>query len=206
MRPLKKQKKAAALFSPRLHLLPFHFDKLWPAAGETGSGMFQPMCSPFHSHYGVVHVASANTPPDYTFEPAPLGQDGSGGGGSSVDSGGLIGGLSGLSPEAANIVYSSPIFHGLPSSNTNNHAQAHAHAHATHLQLARDHHSQQHHQLHIHPGYRRQSRRVKMEQQSDLALQEAAARDYKPALEVSTSPSSSDRRCCSSFPCDASQL
>ncbi|KAI0120710.1 peptidase C65 Otubain-domain-containing protein [Xylariales sp. AK1849] len=91
--------------------------------------------------------------PHYTFAPTPLGHDG----------GGSDAGCLGL---GAASVYASPIFQTLPDNS----------AHHLPYSSVSPHHD---HRSHRH----RHARSIKMEQQSDLAQQEAAARDYKPQLE-----------------------
>lgn len=136
--------------------------------------MFQPIPTPlFYQNYGV---ANANVP-DYTFAPTPLGQGGNSGGGTRATAADHT-----LSPEAATSVYASPIF---PSS---------------HYHLENNPPQQQLNRLSLESFSRLQGQSnypksrggrhhsVKMEPPSDLVQQEAAARDYKPELEVCLFP------------------
>ncbi|KAH6647155.1 peptidase C65 Otubain-domain-containing protein [Truncatella angustata] len=126
--------------------------------------MFQPIRTPlfYHTSYGV---ANANIP-DYTFASTPLGQGRCGSGG------GVNTGPDALSPDAAASAYASPNFHGLLDNNPQHH-------------LPRDTYSSPQSLYHGFPKAYRNGRHrgVKMEPPSDLAQQEAAARDYKPELE-----------------------
>lgn len=144
--------------------------------------MFQPTHTPlfYSTCYGV---ANANIP-DYTFASTPLGQ-GYGGGGS-----GSGGGASsnGLNPGAVN-VYASPIFSSLVENNTNHNNHHHNHHNHTHNLPQRQFPDEGYSPSHDCSKFTTHRlptrlRNVKMEPPSDLAQQEAAARDYQPELSV----------------------
>ncbi|KAK9791468.1 putative Peptidase C65 Otubain-domain-containing protein [Seiridium cardinale] len=128
--------------------------------------MFQPISTPllYQTSYGV---ANANIP-EYTFAPTPLGQGGSSGGATA----------GGLSPDAAANVYASPIFSSLLDNNTNNNNNPQLHHRPRNTYS--HHRAQSHKHSSSHSG---RHNSVKMEPPSDLAQQEAAARDYQPELE-----------------------
>ncbi|OTB07398.1 hypothetical protein M426DRAFT_250766 [Hypoxylon sp. CI-4A] len=140
--------------------------------------MFQPQPTPFsYAPYGNIHIANAEVP-EFSFQPTPLAQFGTGHVGapgvSGVSGAGLGAGAiaAGGARPANTDVFASPIFHNpshnplIPPANSNNPGS---------------------HQLspynnsiipHNHPQNRRN---VKMEPQqpNDLAQQEAAAREFK---------------------------
>ncbi|KAI1855354.1 hypothetical protein JX266_000219 [Neoarthrinium moseri] len=124
--------------------------------------MFRPIPTPFTSFQTSYGVANANIP-DYTFAPTPLGQGGSGGGANA----------GGLGPDTSANVYASPIFQSLLDNGSSHLPPAH-------------HNTLQPQSSHEHYGRspRGPSHNIKMEQPSDLAQQEAAAREYKPELEA----------------------
>jgi ubiquitin thioesterase protein OTUB1 len=123
--------------------------------------MFQPTSTPlsFQTSYGV---ANANIP-DYTFAPTPLGQAGSTGGAAAGD----------LSADAAANVYASPIFQSLLDNNQQHHSPRN-NAYPQHQTRGNN----------FPASHTSSYHNIKMEPPSDLAQQEAAARDYKPDLEV----------------------
>lgn len=142
--------------------------------------MFQPQPTPYspsYASYGI-HIANAEVP-EYTFQPSPLGTFGTGQAGG-AGAGTVAVAVAGGRPAAE--FFPSPIFHNnqnhnplisppannpnhLPYNNTNTNTANSALPHG-------------HHQNH---------RNIKMESShpTDLAQQEAAARDFKPQLEVS---------------------
>ncbi|ORY67759.1 peptidase C65 Otubain-domain-containing protein [Pseudomassariella vexata] len=126
--------------------------------------MFQPQPTPFAYFQTTYGVGNANIP-EYTFAPTPLGQGGgSGGRATSSD------GLPPLGPNVNN-VFTSPAFDNSLLANNHPHQLPYnSIPHHQHGIRPRDHH---------HSGH---GRRIKMEQQSDLAQQEAAAREFKPQL------------------------
>lgn len=145
--------------------------------------MFQPQPTPYSTYgpYGI-HIANAEVP-EYAFQPTPLGQFGTGNAGAGAGTGssgvgaGAGAGAGAGGPTAADI-FASPIFH-------NHNPNPLIPTNANHLPYNSVPHN--HHQSH--------SRRIKMEPQhpNDLAQQEAAAREYKPQLQVSD--------CCSIMHC-----
>lgn len=150
--------------------------------------MFQPQPTPFASFasYGL-HVANAAIPDYSSFPPTPLGQDhldgagrgGSGGGhghGAGVASPGAGGVISSTGPT----VFASPAFHNPLA--VNQHLFTPHQNNTSHNHL----HQQSQHRRQQQPSGRQQHN-VKMEQEShdgDIVQQEAAARDYRPTLEV----------------------
>ncbi|XDG07523.1 hypothetical protein ABKA04_007138 [Annulohypoxylon sp. FPYF3050] len=165
--------------------------------------MFQPQPTPYSSSYASygIHIANAEVP-EYAFQPTPLAQfgighsGGSGGSSSGSGSGSLGGGLgsslgsslggAGLGavpgagrPTTTADVFASHIFHNpnpliaTPANNPNHH-------------LPYNHNNSQIPHTHNHNHNHHQTRRnIKMEPQlqTDLAQQEAAAREFKPQLE-----------------------
>ncbi|KAI1460173.1 peptidase C65 Otubain-domain-containing protein [Annulohypoxylon moriforme] len=149
--------------------------------------MFQPQPTPYSSSYASygIHIANAEVP-EYAFQPTPLAQFGTGHSGGSGGSGSLGGagigavpaipavpGSGGGRPTTTADVFASHIFHNsnslisTPANNPNHHLPYnHSNPPLTH----------NHHQTRRH---------IKMEPQlqTDLAQQEAAAREFKPQLE-----------------------
>ncbi|KAI1104046.1 cysteine proteinase [Jackrogersella minutella] len=168
--------------------------------------MFQPHATPFSNSYGSygIHIANAEVP-EYAFQPTPLAQFGtghsSGGGARGGSGGGGVGGGGGSSsspgagggagaiavpvpggrPTTTADIFASHIFHNpspLISSPANNNPNHHL-SYNNNNSIPHRHHQNHHHST--------------MEQQhpTDIAQQEAAARDFKPQLE---GPLVGDRR------------
>ncbi|KAI0008176.1 cysteine proteinase [Xylariaceae sp. FL0662B] len=156
--------------------------------------MFQPQPTPFASYapYGI-NIANAEIP-EYTFEPTPLAQFGAGAGAGAGHAGGGTGpSPAGGGPTAADI-FTSPIFQshnsGLITANHNNHNNNSHNNNSNNSNTNNIPYNpisvNHHHPPHNHHRSHRNHRNIKMEPQpppSDLAQQEAAARDYKPQLE-----------------------
>ncbi|KAI2472233.1 cysteine proteinase [Annulohypoxylon bovei var. microspora] len=145
--------------------------------------MFQPQPTPYSSSYASygIHVANAEVP-EYAFQPTPLAQFGTGHSGGGSGGLGSLGGAGvgavpgGGRPTTTADVFASHIFHNpnplisTPANNPNHH-------------LSYNHNS--HNNPSIPHNHHQTPRNIKMEPQNstDLAQQEAAARDFKPQLE-----------------------
>ncbi|KAI1204883.1 cysteine proteinase [Annulohypoxylon truncatum] len=139
--------------------------------------MFQPQPTPYspsYTSYGV-HIANAEVP-EYAFQPTPLVQFGtgqSGGSGGSLGGAG-VGAVPGSGrPTTTADVFASHIFHNPNSliSTPANNPSHHLPYNHSNSQIPHNHHQTR--------------RNIKMEPQlqTDLAQQEAAAREFKPQLE-----------------------